>query len=99
MDGVGVVTVHQRLCRLTVRQRLAGKRFAAVVVDPAMQRSHVDVCSRRQEKSPFGERTASCGCQGALLPVQEHLIVLQHLVVADVLQPAGSQTDQQPWQS
>ena len=63
-----------------------------------MQRCHVDVCSRGQEKGPLSRSAAPGRFQGAFLPVKENLIVFQHLVVADVLQPAGSQADQQPWQ-
>ncbi|GIR74875.1 MAG: hypothetical protein CM15mP77_0320 [Synechococcus sp.] len=54
-----------------------------------MQRCHVDISSRRQEEARSAQHCHRL-FPGAFLPMQEDLIVLQHLVVTDVLEPAGS---------
>ena len=60
-----------------------------------MQGGHVHIRFSWQEKGPVRCRTAAGLAQLPLLPVQKHLVVFEHLVVADVLKPAGAESDQQ----
>ena len=62
-----------------------------------MQGAHIAVRAGGKKEGPLRCSASTGGLEHPLLPVQEDLVVLQHFVVADVLQPARSETDQQSW--
>ena len=93
---MAVIAIHQRCGLKTRRQRLPDEGSAAIAVQPAMQRRDVNIGAGRQEEGPFRFRAAAGLLQHALLPMQKDLVVFENLVVADVLQPARTQSDQQP---
>ena len=94
---MAVIAIHQRCGVKTRWQRLSDEGFAAIAVQPAMQRPDIDIGAGWKKEGPFRFCAAAGLLQHALLPVQKDLVVLENLVVADVLQPARSQSDQQPW--
>ena len=93
---MAVIAIHQCSGLKTRRQRLPDEGSAAIAVQPAMQRRDVNIGAGWQEEGPFRFRAAAGLLQHALLPVQKDLVVFENLVVADVLQPARTQSDQQP---
>ena len=92
---MAVITVHQCLLILTRRKCLPCEGFAPVGIQPTMKSCHVDIGGRGHEKGSCGSRTPTFTFKNALLPVQENLVVFENLVVADVLKPAGAESDQQ----
>jgi hypothetical protein len=59
-----------------------------------MQRLDIHIGRRLEDKGLFSSSTTTCCFKDPFLPMQKHLIVFQHLVVANVLQPAGPQAHQ-----
>ena len=89
MAGVAVVAIHQSCPSQPGWQGGAWAWQAGKIFDPFVQRPHVDVGAAGQEArlvlNPF-------------LPVQKHLVVFEHGVVTDVLQPHRPSPQQQPGQ-
>jgi hypothetical protein len=55
-----------------------------------MECGHIDVGSIGHKEGSIRSRTATSSLQNSFLPMQKNLIVLQHFVVADVLEPSRS---------
>ena len=89
MAGMAVVAIHQRRQLLARRQSLACKRLASMGLHPAMQCGDINIGLAGHEIRPLDPSAATCGSKRAFLPMEKHLIVFQHLVVTNVLQPAG----------
>ena len=76
-------------------QGLAREGFATMPVHPVVESAHIAIGGGGQEKSPRRGGAAAPLLQHPLLPVQKDLVVLQHPMVAEMLQPEGPQPQQQ----
>jgi hypothetical protein len=60
-----------------------------------MQRLDIHIRRRWQNKGPLSGCTSTSCFKDPFLPVQENLVVFENLVIADVLQPARSESYQE----
>jgi hypothetical protein len=69
---------------------LSSEWLTTVFVKPAMQCGNVDVGFVGHKKGSIRSRTATSSFQNPFLPMQKNLIVFEHFVVRDVLEPSRS---------
>jgi len=94
MAGVGALPVHQVEAIESGRQRIGREGIAPMGVHPVMQSPYVKVGAGRQVKGRAGGSAAAATLQLPFLPMQKNLIVFQHFVVAEMLEPNRPQSQQ-----
>ena len=98
MAGVTLKPLQQGLDAKPLRQGRLGERAAAAhPIHPFVQGTDVEIGAGGQVAG-LGEGGATAPLlQHPLLPMQEQLVVFEHHVVAEVLQPLGPQFQQPTW--